>query len=72
MSLYKEKNFIIQKKKYIWNRNSVIPYSLVGTYVFIHNGKSLVKTDITKEKVGFKFGEFVPTRKHTKKVTNEK
>lgn len=52
----------------IWSRNSTIPYSMIGKAVFIHNGKSLVKTFITREKVGYKFGEFVFTKKHTKKV----
>lgn len=58
----------IKKRLNIWNRNSIIPSYLVGTYVFIHNGKSLIKTDITPERAGSKFGEFVVTRKHTKKT----
>lgn len=52
----------------IWNRSSIIPYTLIGKSVLIHNGKALVKAYITREKVGFKFGELVFTKKHTKKV----
>ena len=55
------------KKKQIWARNSTIPESLVGEPVFIYNGKIFTKIYITREKVGFKFGEFAPTRKFTKK-----
>lgn len=51
----------------MWARNSTIPETLVGQAVFIHNGKDFIKSYITREKVGFKFGEFAYTRKFTKK-----
>lgn len=54
-------------KKLIWARNSTIPEKLIGQAVFIHNGKDFIKSYITREKVGFKFGEFAYTRKFTKK-----
>jgi small subunit ribosomal protein S19 len=56
-----------KNKKIVWSRNSTIPESLVGQAVFIHNGKDFIKSYITREKVGFKFGEFAYTRKFTKK-----
>lgn len=59
-----------QKEKIkIWSRNSVIGYSFVGFNVQVYNGKKFIKFKVTKEKVGFKFGEFAYTRvKPTKKI----
>lgn len=75
-SLYKKTN---SKKKYIkeiWSRKSTVLESFVGKYFFIHNGKEFTKVYITREKVGYKFGEFAPTRKFNKKIkkntTNKK
>lgn len=58
-----------QKKKQlkIWSRRSVIPAFLIGTNVFIYSGKEFKKVKITREKVGFKFGEFCTTRKYKSK-----
>lgn len=61
-----------QKSINIWNRSSIIPYNLIGKSLFVHNGKSLIKVYITREKVGFKFGELVFTKKHTKKIVKSK
>lgn len=54
--------FLKRKKKNIWTRNSTIPASLIGKAVFIHNGLRFYKCHITREKVGFKFGQFAYTR----------
>lgn len=58
-----------QKKKQlkIWSRRSVIPSFLVGDTVLIYNGKEFKKVKITREKVGFKFGEFSTTRRYKSK-----
>ncbi len=56
----------------IWSRNSVIPFSLVGHQVAIHNGKDFIKIRITSEKVGYRFGEFSFTRKHKLKLKGKK
>jgi small subunit ribosomal protein S19 len=60
---------INQKKKQlkIWSRRSVIPAFLVGANVLIYSGKEFKKIKITREKVGFKFGEFCTTRKYKSK-----
>lgn len=63
----KEKN-LKKRSLHIWDRNSTIPLYLVGRPVFIHSGKIFIKTYISREKVGFKFGEFVYTKKHNKKA----
>jgi len=64
--------FINKKRKEIWSRSSTIPETLIGQPVFIHNGKTFIKSYITREKVGFKFGDFAITRKFTKKVQKNK
>lgn len=55
------------KKAYVWSRRSVIPEFLLNHQVFVHNGKDFTKVYITREKIGYKFGEFALTRKFTKK-----
>jgi ribosomal protein S19 len=57
----------LSKKKKIYSRRSVVPYFLIGANVLIHNGKEFKKIKITREKVGFKFGAFCPTRKYKAK-----
>lgn len=47
----------------IWARGAVIPSFLLGQLVKIHNGKEFKIIKITDEKIGYKFGEFVSTRK---------
>lgn len=64
--------FFKRRKKTIWARNSIVPSTLVGKTVYIHTGKTFVKVLITREKVGFKFGEFAPTRKFTQKYEKRK
>ena len=51
----------------IWSRNSVVPEFLIGQTVSVHNGKEFKNVIITREKVGFKFGEFSMTRKYNSK-----
>ena len=57
-----------KKKLYIWSRNSTIPSSLIGNYVFVHFGNGFKKILVSREKVGFKFGAFAPTRKKSTKI----
>jgi len=56
------------RKKIVWSRDSTVPESLIGQAVFIHNGKDFIKSYITREKVGFKFGDFAYTRRFTRKI----
>jgi small subunit ribosomal protein S19 len=46
----------------VWSRSSVIPQFLQDSMVSVYNGKTFKKLNITREKVGFKFGAFVKTR----------
>ena len=56
-------SFILKKKTKIWSRNSSIPFFLINKFVFVYNGKFFKKLYISREKIGFKFGEFVFTKK---------
>ena len=56
----------------IWSRNSVIPEFLLGKNVLVHNGKDFKSVVVTREKIGFKFGEFSFTRKYNAKQKSTK
>jgi len=60
---WKSSNFRKNRIKKIWCRNSTIPSTFLNWYVLIHTGKDFIKILITKEKIGFKFGEFCFTWK---------
>ncbi len=45
-----------------WSRRSVILPEFVGFTVAIYNGKKHIPIFITENMVGYKFGEFAPTR----------
>ncbi len=64
--------FLTRQRKEIWARNSTIPSSLINKTVFVHNGKDFIKNFITREKVGFKFGDFAFTRTFRKKEEKKK
>jgi ribosomal protein S19 len=67
--------FLIKKESQvskIWARNSIIPVKLLGLYVSIYNGRIFKKVLITQEKIGFKFGDFVVTRKYISKFKQKK
>jgi len=45
-----------------WSRRSTIVPEFVGLTIAVHNGKKFIPVYITEEMVGFKLGEFSPTR----------
>lgn len=51
----------------LWTRSSIIPKILLNTIVSVYNGREFKRVTITKNKIGFKFGEFSLTRKFTMK-----
>jgi ribosomal protein S19 len=61
-----------KKKAMIWSRRSTITANLIGQTVFVHNGKEFKRLYITRAKVGFKFGQFIFTRKYTQKYKQGK
>lgn len=59
-------------KDKIIERNFIISSKFLNKIVSIHNGKVFVNVFIDKDKVGFKFGEFVYSRKFIAHKVNKK
>jgi small subunit ribosomal protein S19 len=45
-----------------WSRRSTITPEMVGLTIAVHNGKKFIPVFITEDMVGYKLGEFAPTR----------
>ena len=45
-----------------WSRRSVILPEFVGLNIAVHNGNKFIPIYITEDMVGYKLGEFAPTR----------
>jgi small subunit ribosomal protein S19 len=45
-----------------WSRASMIIPSMLGLTIAVHNGRDFVPIFITEDMVGYKLGEFAPTR----------
>ena len=45
-----------------WSRRSVILPEFVGVNIAVHNGNKFIPVFITEDMVGYKLGEFAPTR----------
>ena len=45
-----------------WSRRSVILPEFVGLNIAVHNGNKFIPVYITEDMVGYKLGEFSPTR----------
>lgn len=65
-SLLKQVNALNEKneKKVLktWSRSSTIVPEMVGHTIGVHDGRKHVPVYITSEMVGYKLGEFAPTR----------
>lgn len=46
-----------------WSRACVISPEMIGFTFGVHNGKEFVSVYVTEEMVGYRLGEFSPTRK---------
>lgn len=49
-----------------WSRASVTSPEMVGFTFGVHNGKQHINVKVTEEMVGYRLGEFAPTRKFIK------
>lgn len=45
-----------------WSRRSMINPDMIGRTIAVHNGKQHVPVFVTEDMVGYKLGEFAPTR----------
>jgi ribosomal protein S19 len=50
------------------NKRSYLTKNLIGSRIFVHNGKEIVSLKILPSMVGFKIGEFFYTKKNKKLV----
>ncbi|MCV3387789.1 30S ribosomal protein S19 [Campylobacter sp. IFREMER_LSEM_CL2256] len=45
-----------------WSRRSTIIPDMIGLTFNVHNGKSFIPVYVTENHIGYKLGEFTPTR----------
>ncbi len=45
-----------------WSRRSMILPDMIGLTFNVHNGRNFIPVYVTENHVGYKFGEFAPTR----------
>lgn len=45
-----------------WSRRSTIMPDMIGLTFNVHNGKSFIPVYVTENHIGYKLGEFAPTR----------
>jgi len=45
-----------------WSRRSMILPDMIGLTFTVHNGRNFVPVNITENHIGYKLGEFAPTR----------
>ena len=66
-----------ENKKIIktWSRRSMILPEFVGLHFAVHNGNKFIPVRVNESMVGYKLGEFSPTRTyrgHTSKTSDRK
>jgi len=45
-----------------WSRRSTIVPEMIGLTINVHNGRQFIPVYITENHIGYKLGEFAPTR----------
>jgi small subunit ribosomal protein S19 len=45
-----------------WSRRSTIIPEMIGLTINVHNGRNFIPVYITENHIGYKLGEFAPTR----------
>ena len=58
----KQKNDTNRKPIKTWSRKSTIIPDFVGLSFLIYNGKKFIPITVSEDMVGYKLGEFAPTR----------
>jgi len=62
----------VLKKQKTWCRSSIIPSTFIGRKILVYNGKEFKSLFVSREKIGFKFGEFIFTRINNKRKAKVK
>jgi len=55
-----------------WSRRSMILPDMIGLTIAVHNGRQHVPVFVTEDMVGFKLGEFAPTRTYKGHAADKK
>lgn len=55
-----------------WSRRSMVLPDMIGLTIAVHNGRQHVPVFITEDMVGYKLGEFAPTRTFKGHVADKK
>lgn len=55
-----------------WSRRSMIYPDMVGLTIAVHNGRQHVPVLVSENMVGYKLGEFAPTRTYRGHVADKK
>ncbi|MGD8594799.1 MAG: 30S ribosomal protein S19 [Gammaproteobacteria bacterium] len=55
-----------------WSRRSMILPEMIGLTIAVHNGRQHVPVFVTEDMVGYKLGEFAPTRMYKGHVADKK
>jgi small subunit ribosomal protein S19 len=55
-----------------WSRRSMILPDMIGLTIAVHNGRQHVPVFVTEDMVGYKLGEFAPTRTFKGHVADKK
>lgn len=55
-----------------WSRRSMVVPDMVGLTIAVHNGRQHVPVLVTENMVGYKLGEFAPTRTYRGHVADKK
>jgi len=55
-----------------WSRRSMILPDMLGLTIAVHNGRQHMPIFITEDMVGYKLGEFAPTRTYRGHVADKK
>ena len=45
-----------------WSRRSTVTPDMIGVTLNVHNGRNFIPVYITENHIGYKLGEFAPTR----------
>ena len=55
-----------------WSRRSMIIPDMIGLTIAVHNGRQHVPVFVTEDMIGYKLGEFAPTRTFKGHVADKK
>jgi len=62
----------VRKPIKTWSRRSMVVPDMIGLTIAVHNGKQHVPIFITEDMVGYKLGEFAPTRTYRGHTSDKK